>query len=206
MTSLSAVRRAYELGLILLFVVAAARSWRTRGARVALRELVFGFLLSQSVELLAVALGRYRYPDWLIYFPTRPAWVQLAIGLGWAALVPTVMRISEGILGQAASLWRLAALDGVLAVGLDLVLDPAVSGPPLRMWMWSGEGMTPYRYWLLGVPWFNFVGWFLLISFCGLELRALELRWRFARAKARWMAIFLVADLAIAAVWMMLPW
>lgn len=201
---LEQVRRAYELALFVLFAAAFVRSRRRRGAALTIRELAFGFAVSQTVELLAVALGRYRYPDWLVYFPPRPALVPLAIGLGWAALLPGVMRASEALLGRRAAIWRLAALDGALAVALDLVLDPIVSGPPLRMWLWRGDGMTPYRFWLFGVPVFNFVGWFVLVCACSLELRLVEAR-PSARA-LRDLALFFVADLIIALSLMLLPW
>lgn len=203
--AIDTLRRLYELGIILLFVIAAARSWRARGGAVTAREIAFGFVLSQSVELLAVGLGRYRYPDWLLYLPPRPAWVPLGVGLGWAALVATVMRVSERILGPRARPLALAILDGAMAVSLDLVLDPAVSGPPLRMWMWSGPGMTPYRFWLLGVPVFNFVGWFLLIAACSLELRTVEARHR-GGSGWMWLGLYLAIDLAVAAAVMALPW
>ncbi|MBI4952662.1 MAG: carotenoid biosynthesis protein [Myxococcales bacterium] len=202
---LQALRRGYELGLPLLFAVVAWRVARRRGVAPWAREAAFGFALSQGVELLAVGLGRYSYPDWLLYFPPRPAWVPLGIGLGWAALVPVVMRISEGILGPGASRPRLAVLDGLLAVGVDLVIDPAVSGEPLRMWMWTGEGMVPYRHFALGVPVFNFVGWFLLVGACSLQLRGVEAR---CGARGGWarLAAWLALDLALAAGVMLLPW
>lgn len=202
-TGLEALRRLYEVGLLLLFAVVLLRSWRTRGGAITGRELAFGFAVSQGVELLAVALGRYSYPEWLLYFPPRPAWVPLGVGLGWAALLPCVMRVSERILGFAAKPLRLAALDGVMAVGLDLVLDPAVSGEPLRMWLWAGEGMVAYRWWLLGVPVFNFVGWFLLVG-----ATSLQLRWVAARPGGwPWLVPFLALDLGLgAAVMLGLRW
>ena len=202
---LSTLRRLYEVGLPALLIVVALRSGRKRGWGLTARELAFGFVLSQAVEFLAVGLGRYRYPDWLVYFPAWPAWVPLGIGLAWGALVPVVMRVSEGILGKGASPWRLAALDGLLAVGVDLILDPAVSGEPLRMWLWEGPGMTPYRLWLLGVPVFNFVGWFLLIGACSVELRLAEKK-PTASAKGSFLLAMLALDLAIAAAVMQLPW
>lgn len=202
---LALLRRLYELGLPVLFVVVVVRSWRTRGRDKTIREVAFGFVLSQSVELLAVGLGRYRYPDWIVYFPPWPAWVPLGIGLGWAALVPCVMRVSEKVLRSGAPLWALALLDGLLAVGVDLVLDPAVSGEPLRMWVWRGSGMAPYRYWLLGVPLFNFVGWVLLIAASSFELRTVELRFAGA-ARWRWLGVYLAIDLVVAALVMLLPW
>ncbi len=202
--TLQFARRAYELGLPLLFVISATRSWKARGAGVTTRELVFGFALSQSVELLAVAQGRYRYPDWTLYFPPSPEWVPLGIGLGWATFLPVVMRISEAILGRVAP-WRLALLDGATAVGLDVILDPAVSGEPLHMWVWRGVGMTPYRFWLLDVPVFNFVGWFLLIGASGLQLRAAEARPPGA-ARLAWLGGFFAVDLAVALLVMRLPW
>lgn len=197
------VRRLYEAGLPLLFLAVALRSSAVRGVPITLRELGFGFALSQAVELLAVHAGRYRYPDWLVYFPPSPRWVPLGVGLGWAALMPVVMRLSEQIAGERAPRWRLAALDGLLGVGLDLVVDPVVSGEPLRMWLWRDAGMADYRWWLLDVPVFNFVGWFLLVGACGWQLRAIE-----ANAGRRlWLALgFLVTDLAVAAVVMRLPW
>ncbi len=199
------IRRAYEAGLPLLLLLVAARSWRKRGGAVTLRELTFGFALSQAVELLAVALGRYHYPDWLLYFPPRPALVPLGIGLAWGALVPVVMRLSEVLLRPGASPWRLAALDGAMAVGLDLVLDPAVSGEPLRLWLWREPFMEPYRLWVLGVPVFNFVGWFLLIGACSVQLRLSERR---ATSGAKWafLGAMLGLDLAIAFAVMQLPW
>lgn len=205
MLSLPVIRRLYELGIVLLFVVVTVRSWRVRGAGITAREVAFGFAVSQGVELLAVLSGRYSYPDWVVYFPPRPALVPLGVGLGWAALVPIVMHMSDRILGSEAKLWRLGLLDGVMAVGLDLVLDPAVSGEPLRMWMWRGEGMTPYRFWLLDVPVFNFFGWVVLIAACGLQLRIVERRTPPAK---RWpkLGAFLAIDLVIAIVLMRLPW
>ncbi len=200
---LEALRRTYEGALILLFLIALVQSWRTRGVALSGRELLFGFAVSQSVELMAVAMGRYRYPDWMLYFPPRPAWVPLAIGLGWASLLPAVMAISEKLVGRHRPRWRLALIDGALAVALDLVLDPTVSGPPLRMWIWRGDDMTPYRFWILGVPLFNFVGWFVLVSACSFELRVVAAR----GPKRAWLslALFFVADLAIAGALMVLP-
>ena len=201
---LAALRRAYEVALILLFLIALVQSWRARGAAHAGRELLFGFAVSQTVELMAVAMGRYRYPDWLLYFPPRPAWVPLAIGLGWASLLPAVMASSEKLVGRRRRRWQLALVDGALAVALDLVLDPMVSGPPLQMWIWRGDGMTPYRFWILGVPLFNFVGWFVLVGACSFELRVVAARGA-TRAWSR-LALFFVADLAIAGTLMALPW
>ncbi len=199
---LEALRRAYELALLFLFGLSCGRSVVLRGRAVTARELGFGFAVSQSVEAMAVALGRYRYPDWLVYFPPRPALVPLGVGLGWAALLPTVMRASERLVGRAAAAWRLALVDGALAVALDLALDPIVSGPPLGMWIWRGDGMTPYRWWLFGVPLFNFAGWFVLVFACSLELRL-------AAARARpwaWLGACFVLDLGVAWALMRLPW
>ncbi len=201
---MTALHRAYELGLFLLFVLVAFVSWRRRGAIVTARELLFGFVLTQTVEAMAVAYGRYRYPDWLVYLPVRPA-VPLAVGLGWACLLPPLMFVTESILGRGASRVRLAALDGLLAVALDLVLDPTVSGPPLNMWVWRGPGMTPYSFWLLDVPVFNFVGWFLLVFAASVQLRAVRDRGPRAPVIAR-LAVYLACDLAVAAAVMRLPW
>lgn len=202
---LAILRRLYEVGLWMLFLIVMVRSIRVRGTGISIRELAFGFTLSQSVEFIAVAFGRYRYPDWLVYFPPYPAWVPLGIGLGWAAIVPCLMRVSERIMGADAPIWKLAALDGGIAVGLDLMLDPAVSGPPLHMWDWIGEGMAPYNYWLLDVPVFNFFGWFILIGACTMQLRLVEKK-QSVLQKWTWLGLFLAIDLGITLAVLQLPW
>lgn len=202
MSGVEAVRRGYELALLFGFGAVCGRSWVLRGRAVTARELGFGFAVSQTVEAMAVALGRYRYPDWLVYVPPRPALVPLGVGLGWAVLLASVMPLSERLLGRATAAWRLALVDGALAVALDLGLDPLVSGAPLRMWIWRGEGMTPYRFWLFGVPLFNFVGWFVLVFACSLELRLVAGR---ARPWA-WLGACFVFDLGVAWALMRLPW
>ena len=204
---LNILRRLYEFGLMGLFVIVTIRCLQIRGATVTLRELVFGFTLTQAVEFMAVGLGRYDYPDWIIYFPPKPEWVPLGIGLAWAAGAPCIMRVSEGILGEKAALWKLAIVDGLMAVGVDLILDPAVSGEPLRMWLWSGPRMYSYRHWLLNVPVFNFFGWVMLIGSCGYQLRYIS-RLEAKSEKERWMklGIFLVANLIVAFGIMQLPW
>lgn len=205
MIELADLRVVYEFGLFGLFLIVGARSWFVRGSGITTRELAFGFAVSQGVELLAVALGRYSYPDWIVYFPPEPAWVPLGVGLGWAAIVPCVMRVSEVILGPGASFAKLAVLDGFIAVGVDLMLDPAVSNAPLHMWDWSGHDMVAYQYWLMDVPVFNFVGWVVLIGATTFQLRTVETKYTGAK---RWqmLGIYLAANLVIAGAVMQLPW
>ena len=99
----------------------------------------------------------------------------------------TCMLIAEGILArpgedmltQRALWWQVPLTTGVIAVLLDLFLDPiaVLAG----YWLWRVESSVYY-----GIPLLNFVGWFVLTSLAPLAwiLIARRQRWSFARKTA----------------------
>lgn len=50
----------------------------------------------------------------------------------------------------------LSSIDGLIAVNLDMILDPVAASHQLAGWIWLGGG--PY----FGIPISNFIGWFLV--------------------------------------------
>ena len=49
-----------------------------------------------------------------------------------------------------------ATLAGLFAVNMDLLIDPVASSN--RLWIWNGMNLS-----LLGIPLYNFFGWFIMI-------------------------------------------
>ena len=48
----------------------------------------------------------------------------------------------------------LSAIDGLIAVNLDMIMDPVAVSPVIQEWVWNNGG--PY----FGIPISNFIGWF----------------------------------------------
>ena len=51
-----------------------------------------------------------------------------------------------------------AAVAGLFAVNLDLMIDPVASSN--NLWVWLGPSIN-----FLGIPLYNYVGWFIMIFF-----------------------------------------
>jgi putative membrane protein len=149
-----------SLLLAMLGLTALAWLWLNFGpAGAGVGALVF--LLGVTLEYIGVAtglpFGRYRYTG--VLAPGLPGGVPLAIGFAWLFIV------MSGLFTAAATLrrflgrnprWPAVALTGAsLAVGLDLLLEP-VAYRVKGYWQWLEPGAAYY-----GVPWTNFLAWFL---------------------------------------------
>jgi putative membrane protein len=122
----------------------------------------------------------------LIYGPYRytPALgpsigsVPVLIPLAWFMLVyPSyvianlvVDRWPVGTSGGRGHLLRLALLGGVVMTAWDLAVDPILSGPTVRAWVWESGG--PYY----GVPIQSFLGWMATAFTVYLLYRSVERR------------------------------
>ncbi|KGE20351.1 carotenoid biosynthesis protein [Paenibacillus wynnii] len=109
-----------------------------------------------SVEWIGVHSGRlfgvYEYSD--ILGPLLFG-VPVTLGFAWIAVVSSAVLISRefGLSGHLLSLAR-ALQVGLWTVIMDLVLDPVAHAK--GYWHWSAGGG------LYGVPWQNFIGWFIV--------------------------------------------
>ncbi len=108
---------------------------------------VYGFLL----EWLTIKqLHAYHYGQFLIMIDDAP----LAIALGWAVVIYASMAFSSRIqLPEPAR----PLLDALIALNIDFALDAVA----IRLGMWTWNGVAFDHQWF-GVPWANFMAWFLV--------------------------------------------
>ena len=152
---------AYGGATHILFGAAAmfAYAWVTIGKRRTLIFLAVSFLLSLTSELIGTGtgwpFGNYAYTDFLGYkvlgrvpFTIPLSWFYL----GLAAYMLGTLLASR--IGGRLTFWAL--FFGVwLLTAWDLVLDPAMADPSLRVQFWTWHESGPY----FGMPIQNLVGW-----------------------------------------------
>jgi len=170
---------ADALGAVVV-VLALFSLWHasvTLGIRPALAFLAIAVLTSWAFEeagvVTGLVYGAYRYTSTLgLWVGSVPAliplaWFALAYGTfalvhlvagGWMATEPGARGSAAGRAAVSAPASRgrlvgLALVGACLMAGWDLVLDPILSGPVYRAWIWgTGEAGA-------GVPVQNSLGW-----------------------------------------------
>jgi len=129
-----------------------------RGALAATAIFLFGLGLEYIGVTTGIPFGRYAYTGVLV--PGLPGSVPLAIGFAWVFIIGAGLFTARWLLvrlmgKRAPTLLALSLLGALLAVGLDLLLEP-VAFHVKHYWNWLDE---PAGYY--GVPWINFAAWFL---------------------------------------------
>ncbi|MEA2575879.1 MAG: hypothetical protein QOH93_3177 [Chloroflexia bacterium] len=134
------------------------------GLVLSLSILVLGIAMEYVGVLTGVPFGAYRYTRVLV--PELPGGVPLAIGFAWLLIVVGGLFTARWVLNyvkeKPGSLWSALLLGAVLAVGLDLLLEP-VAYHVKNYWEW----LAPVSEGYYGVPWSNFATW--LIAALGLN-------------------------------------
>lgn len=154
-----------ELGTIAIAFVAAYAAVKTYGRERAAYFLVGSVLWTSIIENMGVADKSYTYYTYAGLFSSRYAgyifWigqVPLWIELGWVVVALSLFVLFHEVLLPNRSPFLQAACAGLFAVNIDLLIDPVAVAN--NLWQW----INPSIY-LLGVPIYNFVGWFCLIFF-----------------------------------------
>ncbi len=150
----------------------AGAVWHARrNGRFQLLELTWAALYGFVLEWLTLKqLHAYHYGQFAIMIDGAP----VAIALGWAVVIYSTMNFSPHMqLPEPAR----PILDALLALNIDLALDAVAIR--LGMWAWTDVGLN--QQWF-GVPWANFMAWFVIVwSYSGF-VRALrpwqDDRWR----------------------------
>jgi hypothetical protein len=138
------------------------------------RIFLWGSLLwTGIIENLMVIMGGYDYFAYANYYTFNgklingyPGWfswvlfVPLCICLGWFLLSFPALLISIRLLGKNANIWLKAALSGIFLVSFDMLMDPI--SVVNEWWRWTSPG-----YYIRGVNFGNYIGWFFLIFFFG---------------------------------------
>ncbi len=94
--------------------------------------------------------------QWYLWFGVVP----FGACLGWFFIAYSTVYIA-GKLFPNQGVFSRAAVGGLLAMNLDLMIDPIAVRPPNVWWHWPQPQAD--TFWILGIPFSNFVGWFLLI-------------------------------------------
>ena len=115
-------------------------------------RLVAVALLGFAVEAFGVRFrfpfGEYAYTDVL-----RPQLLGVPVAMGFAWM--TLVAFASDFAGRLRLRpWLAAALAALLTTATDLVIDPLAAGR-LGYWRWSDGGIY------YGIPFTNFVGWFV---------------------------------------------
>jgi hypothetical protein len=153
-------------GLALTLTVAALR----RGRR-ALFTLVSAFFFGLLIELFFVTIGNeldgveYGYGEFAVMLGGVPLWV----ATGWGVIVFAATEAADRLRASPAAT---AITAGLLALSIDIALDPVAAGLGWWAWRWDGE-----HHGFLGVPFDNFLGWVMIVSFFVGFTRAGFSRW-----------------------------
>jgi hypothetical protein len=117
-----------------------------------------------------------------VYPGQSPQWVFTFIFFGWIGMCGSCLFLAEGILAQPGQdmltqprlWWQAPLLTGVIAVVLDLFIDPIAVAA--GYWVWFVQGTVYY-----GIPLLNYVGWFTLMFLAPLAwiLIARQRQWGF---------------------------
>lgn len=148
--------------------------WRFGGPDTLAFIIVVGLFAAVMDFISAFVVQNYEYPG-----QTR-LWVFTFILFGWIGMCGSCLFLAEGILArpgqdmltQPRLWWQVSLLTGLIAVVLDLFIDPVAVAA--GYWVWFVEGTVYY-----GIPLLNFVGWFVLMFLAPLAwvLIARHRRW-----------------------------
>jgi hypothetical protein len=121
------------------------------------QELQAAFPSSQDAMLHSGShdvSGTYYFTRGFFWFIETPV---LAC-VGWFFVAYSCVYISGLLIPGARILWK-ATLGGLLAVNLDLWLDPVQTHETFKSWIWAEQDVIN----IFSIPLSNFMGWFLLI-------------------------------------------
>jgi uncharacterized membrane protein len=170
-----------ELTLLTAFLAlfSLLQAWYSLGGRLTAAFFALSAAISWAYEQAGVATGlvygAYHYTD---YLGSKLGHVPLLIPLAWFMMIyPSYVLANLAIqsrpTGTPPGAWpllRLAVVSAVVMTAWDLIVDPLLSGPDARAWIWEDGG--PY----FGIPIQNYFGWLLTTFTVYLVYRALEQR------------------------------
>jgi uncharacterized membrane protein len=142
--------------------------------------------------------GTYWFPTGGLWFLETPVWVCLC----WFLIAYSCVWVSGKVFPKMV-LWPRAIVGGLIAMGIDLWMDPIVTSPELISWVWAtGDFIRVF-----GIPQTNFVGWFLLIfcfAFLWEWLPGWEEKWGRAKASINFFLVLVGVDIVVLAF--QVPW
>jgi uncharacterized membrane protein len=149
---------------VILTLFSLTHAWYGIGGRPTAAFFAISAVVSYALEQGGVATGLvyggYHYTD---YLGAKLLDVPVLIPLAWFMMIyPSyvianlaIERRPVGTPPGVGPLVRLAAASALIMTAWDLVVDPILSGPDVRAWVWEAGGQY------FGVPIQNFFGWFV---------------------------------------------
>jgi hypothetical protein len=142
-------------------------------------------------EAAADVQGTYYFTKGFFWFLETPV---LAC-LGWFFVAYSCVYVAELLLPRRSLTLR-AGLGGLLAMNLDLWLDPVQTSNTFLSWIWAKGD----RIEIFSIPLSNFMGWFLLIFLFALvfdRVPAMVRRWGPAKAALYFYSILFALEIGI---------
>jgi hypothetical protein len=141
------------------------------------------------------AVDNYVYPG------QSQLWVFTFIFFGWIGMCGSCLFLAEGILARrdedmltrAGLGWQVPLLTAIIAVVLDLFIDPVAVAA--GYWVWSVEGTVYY-----GIPLLNYVGWFVLMLLAPLAWIQIARRRKWIGVRKGMVALAAILPLMVASV------
>ncbi|MCX6664689.1 MAG: carotenoid biosynthesis protein [Euryarchaeota archaeon] len=165
----------FILTISILWITLILYSLKKNHVRKTLRYFVPMMIAALFLEASAAASGRYIYPGYLIYFSVISGTVPLIILLGWSTNLFIFLNIGERIgntLFKKLTMFRIIAISflaGIFGVCFDLLEDPIAHHN--HWWVWT-ESTTNSSFY--GVPFTNFLDWFLILFFMALATQLIN--------------------------------
>ena len=145
-------------GILFALPVLAYIWWRFGGPDTLAFIIVSGGFTAVMDFISAFVVQNYEYPG------QSQLWVFTFIFFGWIGMCGSCLFVAEGLLArpgrdmltQRRLWWQVPLITGVIAVVLDLFIDPVAVAA--GYWVWFVQGTVYY-----GIPLLNYVGWFVLM-------------------------------------------
>ena len=170
--------------------------------------LIGSFVFTGLEESMWILLGRFQpettssplgEPVYGTYWFTKGAlWfleTPVTACIGWFFLAYSCVLVAGKVFPRMGLMGR-ATVGGLIAMGIDLWMDPIATSARLMNWVWAKGDILL----VLGIPHTNFVGWFLLIFLFAIfweKLPRFEQRWGRAKATAIFYGIIFLTEIAI---------
>lgn len=166
------------IGILFALPVLGFIWWRFGGPDTLAFIIVSGGFTAIMDFISSFVVKNYEYPG------QSQLWVFTFIFFGWIGMCGSCLFLAEGILArpghnmltQARLWWQVPLMTGLIAVVLDLFIDPVAVAA--GYWVWFVQGTVYY-----GIPLLNYVGWFVLMFLAPLAwiLIARHRHWSYCR-------------------------
>ncbi|UCD85276.1 MAG: carotenoid biosynthesis protein, partial [Deltaproteobacteria bacterium] len=193
-------------------------AWRRLGIYRAMLFLGGSFVFTGLEESMWILLGRYSQDIQLAlpfaqeaalgenvqgvsgtyYFTRGFYWfieTPVMACLGWFFVAYSCIYVADLLMPRARILGK-AAVGGLLAMNLDLWIDPVQTHEALTSWVWAEQDPIS----IFSIPLSNFMGWFLLIFLFALVFERLPdmvRRWGAGKAAVYFYGILLALEIGI---------